>query len=76
LLTRAGGYFIRLIFQSPVIAERNTCVFFGGVAMIFDIVSVAILFQTIRVLSRLIGQRHDDVLDYVARQESTLVSGS
>jgi hypothetical protein len=44
--------------------------------MIFDIVSVAVLFQTIRVLSRLIGQRHGDVLDYVARQKSTLVSGS
>ncbi len=41
--------------------------------MIFDIVSVAILFQTIRVCSSLIGQRHGDVLDYVARQESSLV---
>jgi hypothetical protein len=41
--------------------------------MIFDIVSVAILFQTIRVFSRLIGQRHGDVLDCVARQESSLV---
>ena len=44
--------------------------------MMFDIVCVAILFQTIRVFSRLIGQRHGDVLDYVARQKSTLVSGS
>jgi len=40
--------------------------------MIFDIVSVAILFQTIKVFSRLIGQRHGDVLDYVSRQESSL----
>lgn len=42
--------------------------------MIFDIVSVAILFQAIKVLSRLIGQRRGDVLDYVARQDSPLVS--
>ncbi|SDI28464.1 hypothetical protein SAMN05444171_4763 [Bradyrhizobium lablabi] len=40
--------------------------------MIFDIISVIILFQTIRVLSRLIRQRHGDVLDYVPRQKSTL----
>jgi hypothetical protein len=44
--------------------------------MIFDIISVIVLFQAIRVVSRLIGQRHDDVLNYVARQKSTLVSGS
>jgi hypothetical protein len=36
--------------------------------MIFDIVCIAILFQSIRVVSRLIGQRHGDVLDYVTRQ--------
>ncbi len=44
--------------------------------MIFDIISVIVLFQIIRVLSRLIGQRHGDVLDYVARRKSTLVLGS
>jgi hypothetical protein len=44
--------------------------------MIFDIISVIILFHAIRVVSRLIGQRHGDVLNYVARQKSTLVSGS
>jgi hypothetical protein len=77
LLNRADGYFISSYFRNPVTAERKCRrAFTGGIVMIFDIVSVAILFQTIRVLSRLIGQRHGDVLDYVARQKSTLVSGS
>jgi hypothetical protein len=61
-------------FQARSPQSEIPAVFFtGGVVMIFDIVSVAILFQILRVFSRLIGQRHGDVLDYIARQESTLV---
>jgi hypothetical protein len=54
----------------PVTAERKCLQLFSTEAyvMIFDIVCIAILFQTIRGVSRLIGQRHGDVLDYVTRQ--------
>ena len=44
--------------------------------MIFDIVCVIVLFYIARGLARQIEQRHGDVLDYVARRKSTLVSGS
>ena len=72
------GHFTRSYFRNPGDRRAKMPAGFlpGGIVMIFDIVSVVILFQTIRVLSRLIGQRHSDVLDYVARQKSTLVSGS
>jgi hypothetical protein len=36
--------------------------------MIFDLISIVILFHIVRVFSRLIEKRHDDVLYHVSRQ--------
>lgn len=41
--------------------------------MIFDVVTIAVLFHTLRVLSRLIGKGRGDVLDYVSREDSALI---
>jgi hypothetical protein len=50
------------------LAEMPAVVLPEGHLMIFDIVSVVVLFQLVKVLSRLIGRRHGDVFDYLSRQ--------
>jgi hypothetical protein len=62
------------IYQGPATAERKCLGVFHRrlIFMIFDIITVIILFQATKVLSRLVEQRRGDVLDYVARQQSTL----
>jgi hypothetical protein len=70
LPNRTDGHFTRSYFRNPGDRRAKMPARFSTEAyvMIFDIVCIAILFQTIRVVSRLVGQRHGDVLDYVTRQ--------
>jgi hypothetical protein len=58
------------IFKARRSQSENACGLFHRrlIFMIFDIITVLILFQIINVFSRLIGQRHGDVLDYVSRK--------